>query len=150
MLETSATGNGTIRGQITGPGGLVVGAGTANGSGTLVIGGDIANDYAGDTLINNDATLGGAKPNASNTLQIAATRNNVMPHGVGKGNVILNAISGTITATFDLNGTSQTINGLASTAASASTNFVHNSLAGTTSTLTVGDGNATANFGGIL
>src|SRR6185369_5045497 len=81
--------------------------------------------------------------------------NNIMPHGLTgsfsggpTGNVILNA-NVTRQAIFDLNGSTQTINGLSSTSAGlAGTNIVE-STAGT-ATLILGDSNATATFGGIV
>jgi fibronectin-binding autotransporter adhesin len=152
LEETAATGNGQIQGRITGPGGLIVGAGSANGSGTLTLGGPVANDYAGDTMVNNNAAIGGAAPAATNTLAFATGRNNVMPHGVGKGNLILNGIGGAtpIQAIVNLNGTTQTINGLSSTGASLVDAIVQNALTGSTGTLIIGDGNATSTFGGVL
>lgn len=152
LEETAATGNGQIQGRITGPGGLIVGSGTANGSGTLTLGGPVANDYAGDTLVNNNAAIGGAAPAATNTLAFATGRNNVMPHGAGKGNLILNGIGGTtpVQAIVNLNGTTQTINGLSSTGASLADAIVQNALTGSTGTLIIGDGNATSTFGGVL
>jgi autotransporter-associated beta strand protein len=141
LLQDAATANGTISGIITGPGGLIVGAGNGNGVGTLTIGSAAgANDYAGDTTIN------GSNATATSTLQIASGRNNIMPHGGGKGNVILNGA--TVLATFNLNGTSQTINGLNSVGSTAS-RMVTNGAAGA-ATLTVGDGNASGTFEGII
>jgi fibronectin-binding autotransporter adhesin len=143
LMQDAATANGTISGIITGVGGLIVGAGSGNGVGTLTVGSAAgANDYAGDTLIN------GTNATAASTLQIAAGRNNVMPHGIGKGNVILRGISPTIAATFNLNGTDQIINGLSSIGTIGNT-FVTSSTAGAI-TLTVGDGNANGNFGGVI
>jgi autotransporter-associated beta strand protein len=140
LLGTTATGNGTIVGRITGPGGLIVGSGSANGSGTLVIGG--TNDYAGDTTINSDNASG------ANILQVSTTSlANIMPHGVGRGNLVLNASNATIIATFDLNNTVETINGLVSSARSPANNFV---TSGTGGVLIVGDNDATATFAGKL
>lgn len=141
LVQDAATANGTISGIITGPGGLIVGAGSGNGVGTLTVGSSSgANDYAGDTTIN------GTNATAASTLTIASGRNNIMPHGAGKGNVILNGA--TVVATFNLNNTSQTINGLSSTGAVA--NAIVTSGAAGAVTLTVGDGNATSSFGGTL
>jgi fibronectin-binding autotransporter adhesin len=135
--------NGTVSGQITGSGRLFIGHGTSgNGHGVIVVGGATPNDYSGDTII-------GSANQASDTLRMNAGFNNIMPHGAGKGNVILNGGSSTIAATFDLNGTTQTINGLTNTATSPATDFVTNSSA-TAATLMVGDNNASATFGGKI
>jgi len=141
LMTDAATANGILSGVITGPGALIVGAGNGNGVGNLTIGSASGpNDYAGDTVIN------GTNATAASPLQIATGRNNIMPHGVGKGNVVLNGA--TVVATFNLNGTSQIINGLNSTGASANA-IVTSGIAGA-ATLTVGDNNANGTFGGII
>jgi autotransporter-associated beta strand protein len=141
LMQDAATANGTISGKITGPGGLIVGAGSGSGTGTLTVGSSTgANDYAGDTTIN------GTNATATSTLQIATGRNNIMPHGAGKGNVNFNGA--TVVATFDLNGTSQTINGMNFTGAVA--RAVITSSAAGSPILTVGDGNANGSFGGTI
>jgi fibronectin-binding autotransporter adhesin len=136
--------SGKITGPITGTGGLFIGHGTtASGHGTIQVGGAVANSYTGDTTI-------GSGQSTLDILQINTGFNNVMPHGAGKGNLILNALSSTVTATFDVDGTTQTINGLTNTATSATFNIVTNSVPATQSTLVVGDNNATSTFGGRL
>src|SRR5207248_837689 len=98
LMADAATANGTITGVITGPGGLIVGAGSGNGVGTLTIGSAAGpNTYSGDTTIN------ASNATATSTLIIAAGRNNIMPHGAGKGN--LNLYGATVFAAFNLNGT---------------------------------------------
>jgi len=143
----AGNGSPTINANITGPGGLIIGHGNnANGSGTPTFGdgtGTQAYTYQGDTIINESTTT-------SNTLVIATGSSGLLPHGANRGNFIFNASTSTITATLDLDGTNQTINGLNSTALAPSGDFVQNKLVSTLSTLTVGDNNATANFGGIL
>jgi autotransporter-associated beta strand protein len=141
LTADASTANGTINGRITGPGGLIVGSGTANGVGTLIIGG--TNDYAGDTTIN------GPTATQPSTLQMTVGRPHVMPHGAGKGNVLLNGASATpVVATFNLNATDQTINGLNSTGVTA--NAVITSSTAGSAILTVGDGNASGSYGGII
>ena len=68
------------------------------------------------------------------TLKLGASEK--LPHGAGAGNVVVNGI-------LDLNGNSDTINGL------TGTGIVDNTATGTTSTLTLG-ANAGANFTGSL
>ena len=82
----------------------------------------VANTYDGDTTINSGAIL---------RLNTA----NAMPFGSSKGNV-------SITGTLDLNGNSAQINGL-------SGNGIVDGTSGTT-TLTVGNNDATNSFGGII
>lgn len=81
-----------IVGQITGPGGLVKGAGRGDENSTLYLN-NTANDYAGDTVINNG------------TVTLAASQ--VIPDGAGKGKVIVSA-----GATLNLAGNNETINNL--------------------------------------
>ena len=120
---------------------MIVGEGGGNGVGTLTVGSAAgANDYAGNTTIN------GTNATAASTLQMAATRNNVMPHGTGKGNVLLNGA--TVVSTLNLNATTQTINGLNSTGAVA--NAIINSGTAGSAILIVGDGNANGSFGGTI
>ena len=138
LTADASTAFGTINGRITGPGGLIVGSGTGNGVGTLIVGG--TNDYAGDTTIN------GTNATGASSLQMTTGRPNTMPHGVGKGNLFLNGT--TVVATFNLNGTDQTINGLSSTGAVA--NAIITSGAAGNATLFVGDGNANGSFGGRI
>jgi autotransporter-associated beta strand protein len=148
-----------ISGKITGPGSLLISSptATANGAGTVNIGSTngisaIPNDYTGDTVIN--GTAGGT---VNSTLRICdPADNNIIPHGLtgsyagGKtGDLILNATAASRQAIFDLNGTTQTINGLRSTAASPVNNLIVDSGAGN-GTLVVGDSDATSTFGGVI
>lgn len=146
-----------ISGKITGPGSLGIGSPTATSrSGIINIGStngatDVPNDYAGDTVING-ITAG----SISSTLEICnPADNNIMPHGATgsyaggpTGNLILNGVASTRQAIFELNGSTQTINGLSSTAASPANDIVQDSTGG--GLLVVGDNNATATFGGII
>jgi autotransporter-associated beta strand protein len=126
----------TITGKITGVGGFTLnGRNTqgTGGTGTLIFK-NTANDYAGDTRL------------STGILKLGAA--GVLPDGTGKGNLVLDA--GTAAAgTLDLNGFDETINGLSGTSG-AFLGQVLNSVVGTTSTLTVGAGNATASFAGQL
>ncbi len=68
------------------------------------------------------------------TLQLGAS--NIIPDGVGSGNLSL-------TGTLDLNGNSETINGL------SGTGIIDNTVVSTT-TLTVGGNDQTSNFSGVI
>ena len=153
-----------ISGKITGPGGFTLGSTTFNannnnGAGGVFTIGDltgaaIPNDYAGDTRINGGA--GGANNNVGSTLKIfTAADNNIMPHGStgsfagGKtGNLILNATAANRACTFDLNGSTQTINGISSTATSPANNIITDSAGG--GVLIIGDNSASSTFGGVI
>jgi fibronectin-binding autotransporter adhesin len=141
LMANARVGNGpTFTGKITGPGGLENGGGGSNVGGTTKYG-NAANDYSGDTTINardgGTPTAGGLQLNVSECI----------PNGAGKGNVII--IGGAATpASLNLNGNSETINGLSSLGTAANA-FVTNSSA-TPVTLTVGDNNATSTFAGVI
>jgi autotransporter-associated beta strand protein len=113
-----------VTGQITGPGGLAKGADRADENGTLILA-NPANNYAGDTTINRG------------TIRLAA--NEVIPHGVGFGNVNLST-----STTLDLAGFSETINGLTGSGS------VTLGVAGQSGALTVGAGNVSSSFGGAI
>ncbi len=145
-------------GKITGPGSLSFGSPTATSrSGILSVGstdGSFAtpNDYVGDTIINGIA--GGS---ISTTLRIFnAADNNIMPHGsTGSftngptGNLVFNGVAGNRQAILDLNGSTQTVNGVTSTAASPANNIVTDNGPGT-GALIIGDNNASSTFGGVI
>ncbi|HEY4416773.1 MAG TPA: autotransporter-associated beta strand repeat-containing protein, partial [Verrucomicrobiae bacterium] len=145
LVGTSAiAGGGTITGKITGAGGLILGNGSVTGgSGKTTVGVAAApNDYAGDTLVNNSTFATGV-----NTLGFNANANNVMPHGLGKGNVLINGGTGGSKGILDLSGTTQTINGLVSTGTVANI-FVTNSTG--SGVLIVGDNDTTALYKGPI
>lgn len=100
-----------------------------------------ANDWSGTTTLNarNSATANNFRNGASE----------VLPHGAGKGNVVMNGNTSTGTITWDLNGFNETINGLLSVGNLAGC-IIANNAASTTSTLTLGDYDQTASFGGII
>jgi autotransporter-associated beta strand protein len=128
VLGNSAVWN-VASGQTLALGGIVSGGSglniTKQGSGKLILSG--ANTYSGATAI-----TGG-------TLQLGAS--NVIPEGSGKGDI---SVSGG--ASLDLNGHSETVNGLNG----GSGNFVDNTAASATSTLTVGSNDVTSVFNGII
>ncbi len=147
-------------GKITGPGNLSFGSPTATSrSGILNIGSitgtsTIPNDYAGDTIINGIA--GGT---ISTTVRICNTAdNNIMPHGATgsftggpTGNLVFNATANNRQAILDLNGSTQTINGLSSVSGVANNinNLVTDNGPGN-GTLIVGDNNASSTFLGVV
>jgi autotransporter-associated beta strand protein len=86
------TNNLRVLGPITGPGGLTKGSGRVDENNAVILNNQ-ANSYSGDTTV------------ANGTLRLGASE--VIPHGAGKGRVIVNA-----GATFDLAGNNETINNL--------------------------------------
>ncbi|MCE9547120.1 MAG: autotransporter-associated beta strand repeat-containing protein [Planctomycetia bacterium] len=126
-LTVNGSGDSTISGAIgSGAGGL-----TKSGTSTLILSG--ANSYGGDTTI------------SQGVLKLGTA--GVIPNGPGSGNVVFNPVIAT-TATLNLAGFSETINGLSSSG--AGTSVVDNTLASSTATLTVGDADASGTFSGVL
>jgi len=94
-LDPGSSGEIILSGPVTGTGGL-----SKVSSGTVLLSAaNSANTYAGNAT------------NSQGTLQVGSVT--AIPSGLGKGIVILNPTS-TNTATFDLNGNNQTVNGLVS------------------------------------
>ena len=121
----------TVLSKLTGVGGF-----NANCDSGYVILSNTANDYSGDTTI---ATLWNGFYGATARLKLGASE--VLPHGAGKGNLILNT-----GATLEMNGFSETVNGLSSIAANAIiTNASVNPVV-----LTVGANNATSSYAGKI
>ena len=112
-------GNILVSGQITGVSGLISGSAGA-GTNTL---NNPANNFTGPVTI------------SGGTLKLGAS--GVIPDGAGKGNV-------TVTGTLDLNGYSETINGL------SGAGIVDNTASSKTSTLTVGGNNQSSTFRGVI
>jgi len=128
-----------VSGKITGPFNLDIGAlQTINSHLSLL---NSANDWSGTTTLNarNTAT--------ANTFRNGASE--VVPNGVGKGNVVMNGNTSTGTITWDLGGFNETINGLLSAGYLAGC-IIENRVDGTTSTLTAGDYDQSATFGGVI
>ncbi|MFN3407973.1 MAG: beta strand repeat-containing protein [Limisphaerales bacterium] len=141
MGDTSLGRNGWFSGRITGNGKLLIGDSGLNG--TVIFSNAVPHDYTGDTIINNPNATG------ANTLRIgSASLNNILPHGPGKGNIILNNNGSGSWPTLVLNGSTQTINGLTTSGVNQSNAWVQ---AGSgTATLVVGDNNASSTYAGIL
>jgi len=125
LLTAGGAGNTTLNGVISNSGAL-----TKTGGGTLTLAG--ANTYSGTTTI------------SAGTLKLGAA--NAIPDGAGKGDVVMNPASGT--ATFDVGGFSETVNGLSNSGGGSS--LVDNSAASTTPTLTIGGNNVTGTFSGVI
>ena len=107
----------TLGGQISGAFPI-----TKQGDGTAILS-STANNYSGATTV------------AAGTLQLGAS--NVIPEGIGNGNVSL-------AGTLDLNGNSETVNGL------SGSGIIDNTLAATSPVLTVGANDQTSTFAGVI
>ncbi len=122
----------TVNGAISGASGKNL---TMQGDGMVILSG--SNTYSGVTALLADST----------GLTLKLGTNNVIPDGTNAADVSIG--SG---CTLDLNGKSETINGLLGTSSGSLVSSVDNTAAGTTSTLTVGGVQTlpTEIFAGIL
>jgi len=120
-----------VQSQLTGAGGVNV-----NYDSGYVVLGNSANDYSGSTTI---GTQWAGVFGTTGRLKLGASE--VIPHGAGKGDLVLN--SG---ATLEMNGYSETVNALHSTAANA----LITNTALTPSVLTVGANSATGSYSGSI
>ncbi|MEY4242772.1 MAG: hypothetical protein RLZZ245_357 [Verrucomicrobiota bacterium] len=136
LIPSNSEGDMIITGGLTGSGGLTIRSQTSR---AVVIGGT-NNDYAGATRIYTDST-------ANSTLRLGG--NNALPYGTGKGNLVLST-SASGTATLDLAGYDQTINGLTNAGSGSGRKIVDNFTEGSVSNLTIGANNTTASFSGVI
>jgi autotransporter-associated beta strand protein len=113
-----------VSGKITGSSGVLW---SSTGAGTRTLS-NPANDFTGQVQLN-----GG-------TLRLGTSE--VIPDGFAKGNVTF----GTSSAKFDLNGYSETINGLNSSVKGT----VDNTATNTTATLTVGGNDQSSSYDGVI
>ena len=143
----SATG-GTISGQITGNYSLLLGtpASAQYQQGNVTLSSTPgSNNFTGGLILSNPAGSSGTQQ-----ITVVLGANEQIPNGVGTGDLTFVApATSTQTVTLNLNGRSETINGLNSTAGNAfSTNKVITGTAA--STLTLGDNNANGSFIGDI
>lgn len=89
--------------------------------------------------IQTSATSGGAWKLTGGTLKLNTIDDTHIANGIGKSDLLVNG------GTLNMNGKSETINGLSGTSGT-----VQNALASTSSTLTLGDADTTAAFAGII
>jgi autotransporter-associated beta strand protein len=128
---------GGIAGRITGPFSLTLcSGGTVNGSISIS---NPNNDWTGNTIIQ-------ARNNTGNNT-FSSGGDECIPHGFGKGNVAMLGYS-TGTITWNLNGFSETINGLSTPGSGPTCTILNNG--GTLSTLSVGGNDQSGTFGGSI
>ncbi|MGN6368647.1 MAG: autotransporter-associated beta strand repeat-containing protein [Phycisphaerae bacterium] len=133
-----------LTGVISGNHNLDLGAGTSVSSQFTIS--NPGNNWTGNTTIVSRTT-------GSGTTLIHLGASEVIPNGFGKGNLIfgLNSTPAGNTETLDLNGFNETVNGLLTgNGAAAAAGIITNNAASTAATLTVGDNDQTATFGGII
>lgn len=144
LVVFSANSNAlTLNGAITGTAGITFSSTDTQNMNYFLSNSD--NDYQGDTR----ASL---TSHVNRTLTLHMGGANVIPNGSGRGNLVLatppsytNTTGSTVAV--NLNNFDQTVNGLVSDGATTIRHFVRNQAVGT-ATLTVGDNDTTATFGG--
>lgn len=130
QIDTQATTL-TLTGLLNGDGAFM-----KTGPGTVTLTNTTAsNTYAGDTII------------TQGTLKIGSAAFSQIPRGTGKGNVVLNGAAFTA-GILDINNFDITVNGLSGTSGTVP-GQVTNNTAGA-KTLTVGDGDVSATFAGVI
>lgn len=146
-------GNLTLVGKVTGDYALDLSGYT--GTLNVMTLSNTGNDFTGNLSINTNLNATSVF-NSGGVLTVRLGASEVIPNGLGKGNVVMSGGTGTVT--LDMNGFNETINSLISY---THTNlFITNAKSGTTSTLTIGDNNSStlvaANatystfFGGVI
>lgn len=137
--NTATAGSFILTNQVTGSNGLVLDITSLSSSATAFLvtlnnGTVNTNNYQGDTVINLNAASG-------KSATLALGQADQLPNGAGTGNVVINS-NGSGIGLLSLAGFSETINGL-------SGNGNVDGISGT-STLTLGDNNATASHSGAI
>ena len=101
-----------------------------------------ANSWSGTTTLN--------ARDAGECQHFLSGNSEIIPNGFGKGNVVMNGSTSTTgTIQWNLNGFSETINGLLTSGTAANCSIINNSNA-VVSTLTLGDNDQSGTFGGNL
>ena len=126
-----------IFGPIHGPFNLTLGAPGRKGTLSLA---NTNNDWTGNTFM---ATR-------SDVNVLISSNSEVIPNGFGKGNVIMTNSAAANGFIWNMNGFSETVNGLLTSPNFAGTCIISNGLAYPLATLTVGDNDQSGTFGGIL
>jgi len=133
-----------ISGKISGDYNLSFGSGSQIGVSVKLS--NTGNDWGGDTILSTDATAGTG-------VDIWLGASEVLPHGDGKGNVVMDRNSDSGSAMrISLNGFNETINGLISSGdrSGETVRVIRNQHATNVSTLTIGAGNADGYFYGTI
>jgi len=107
-----------------------------------------ANDYTGNTTIYNNYYNGSS---AGNNTVLKLGANEQIPNGSGKGNVVFSNNSGNVNRlnTFEMNGFSETVNGISGSNPTTGTEVIQNTTTGA-SILTIGDADSSSAFSGNI
>jgi fibronectin-binding autotransporter adhesin len=142
--DATLGGNGGVwSGPVSGPFNLTVGSGATTAGVQTVSLDNQSNSWTGNLIM--QASKAG---NCTNEL-INGT-NEVIPDGFGFGNVVMTSLSGTEVTWWDLNGYSETINGLSTPSGGASGACQVTNSTITNSLLTLGNNNQSASFAGSI
>jgi autotransporter-associated beta strand protein len=145
-ISTGSNANvGTIDGRITGDHDMHFHSFSGN-LGTSIVLTNTLNDWAGDTFVLATGTSG-----STGTI-LTLGGNEVIPHGVGKGDLIVgSAGSANPFGRFRVNGRTETINALISSGSVATTaNRVVENANATAGTLTFGSADASGTYHGVI
>ncbi len=136
----------TLSGQVTGSGGLDFhGVKNGNSQNCTFTLSNTGNDYGGTTTISSKDYTATVRTNTKTTLKLGAS--GVIPDGAGKGIVALTGADADHLTLLDLNGFNETVNGLAN---SAATGAMITSTGEGTAVLTVGAGDTSSSFSGVI
>ena len=135
----------TISGQITGGYGIdFYGMNGANGNSRTFLLSNTGNNFTGNAnIFCND--FNAARTTATNTLRLGASE--VIPNGVGRGNVVFNGADANHLTILEMNGFNETVNGVSNVSATGA--IIRNTITGA-STLTIGDANTNSTYSGII
>jgi len=137
----------TIAGQITGSNALeFCGAALGNNATNTFILSSTSNNWTGNTTIS-CGDYSTVRTGVVTVLQLGAS--NVIPDGVGMGNIVFTGSDTNHLTILDMNGKNDTVNGF-NLAGSPTAAFIQNSLASTTGTLSVGSGDTSSSFSGTI
>lgn len=141
---TGGTSTMTLSGSFSGAGNITSRS-SGGGAKAVILTGDMSgytgtfDNLTGFVTIQTSAPSGGKWKVSGGTLKLNAAGNDAIAHGTGTADLVVNG------GILNLNGKAESINGLSGTGGT-----IENQLAATTATLTLGDGNATATFGGVV
>jgi fibronectin-binding autotransporter adhesin len=151
IASKSAGNTGTpavvVSGKVTGNFALTLGNGTGIRNLYMQFG-NAANDYTGGTTFAGENRAYGAA-SSSGTTSYTLLDDEVIPNGINAGDVTMFQGDGAV-QTLDLNGHSETINGLNSDGAGRDSRRLITNSSTTPVTLTLGDNNASGTFLGVF
>ena len=133
---------GTLAGPITGNYALTIGGNGGADNGTIILSSS-SNDWRGNTI------LAAGSGQSSHCVYLNNGASEVIPNGTSRGNLVMYGMGDWSRVYYSLNGYNETINGLVSTGSVGSL-MVQNNSSTTACTLTLGDADTTATYGGPI